>query len=696
MIGKTIDHYLVLERLALGDSIYKARDLKLDRLVVLKAIEVPPNDADALASFQKEARAGMSLNHPNIASIFDVIDSEDGRFIIYEHLPGGSLRERLDRVIASGEFIPIERCLDYALDAARGLSEAHRRGIIHRDVSADNIIVTPTHAVKVTNFGKARMGDGPTFSAGMALVSAYGAFSPERMQGQPVDHRSDIFSLCALLFELLTGEKPFRSKNPAALLHEILYNPVPDMSKIRPGIPEGIQKVVEKGMAKKPDERYASMEELIDALREEQREGMREREPLPNEPSLAVLPFIGMGNDENLIAFCDGLTDEVMFQMQSVNGLRVASSTSAARFRGRSEDLRKVGAHLNCNLILEGAARSAGTMVRIILKLTDAETGYQVWTQRFDRDMTNMMAAQDEIAQEVANALRARVQGAPAAVPAAATGGFTGKFSIPAAAPPEPPTRPFDLEEVRQTARGLLAPKDVLPEAIRSARKLLEKQPESADAYVALGYAHAIQDETPAAAEKAFLRATEIDRSRVDAWSGYATHVLAPQGKLEDALAAVAMTDQNSLYGVVASAWILFWSGQYQSAIEQCRRAFKIDANSPEVYLLLGRAFAAIEQYRESIIALGRGRILSTDDPRLVAALGYSYGKSGQADEANRLADELGALAKTRYVSMMDIALPYAGLGLSDWVTSCVDRAPEEQAVARLWWKLDPAWKPFR
>ena len=430
MIGKTIDHYLILEKLGVGDAstVYKAQDLKLDRVVVLKAIDVPENDADALTSFQKETRAGVSLNHPNIASIFDVVEDKNGRYLIYEYQPGGSLRERMQRAATSGELIPIDRAVEYVLAVAQGLAEAHRHGVIHRDICAENVIVTPTHAVKITNFGKARFGDGPTFAGNGSITGSFGVFVPERLQGQSVDHRGDIYSLCALLFELLTGEKPFRSKNAAAHLQEVMYQAVPSMNEIRPGISDGLQKIVEKGMAKKPEERYATMDLLVEDLRAELRDGLQQQEPLPEDPAIAVLPFTAVGGDDALASFCDGLTEEIAYQLHSVVGLQVAATTSAARFKGRTEDLRKVGAQLNVNLILEGTARSAGTLVRVILKLTDAGTGYQVWTERFDRELANALTVQDEVAQRVMQVLQARVGGEPAPAATAvvaATGPWT-------------------------------------------------------------------------------------------------------------------------------------------------------------------------------------------------------------------------------------------------------------------------------
>jgi serine/threonine-protein kinase len=689
MIGNKIEQYLVLEKLGAAETstVYKAQDLKLDRVVLLKAIEVAENDTDALASFQKEARAGISLSHPNISSIFDVIDGVGGRYLIYEYLPGSTLRERMQRSATSGELIPVDRCVEYALAVAQGLAEAHRHGVIHRDVSADNIIVTPTHAIKVTNFGKAKFGDGPTFAGGGSITGSFGAFVPEKLQGSAIDHRGDIYSLCMLLFELLTGEKAFRARNAAAFLHEVMYNPVPRMSDSRPGVSDNLQRIVEKGMAKRPEDRYQSMELLIDELRAELREGSQPAEPLPDAPAIGVLPFAAVGGDEKLAAFCDGLTEEIAYHLQSIAGLQVASTTSASRFKGKSEDLRKVGAQLGVNLLLEGSARSAGPMVRVICKLTDAGTGYQIWSERFDRDTSNAIAVQDELAEAIGRVLRLHVGGETPAPPAATA---TSQFPMAAA---EPPTRPLVIANILEAARGLLSPQDILAEAVPAALKLAAT---SSEAQVALGYAYAVLGRTPGAAEQAFLRALEMEPGRQDALVGLATHVLAPQGRMADAEAWLQKADPTSMEAVLAGGWLRFWSGDFGGAIGVCRQAFKINSSHPDVYLLLGRACAAAGQFREAIIACGRGRVLAPEDPRLAGALAYSYGRSGEASEANRLADELGALSKRRYVSVLDVAMPYAGLGLGEWVNCCLERAKEERPVALLWWELSPEWREFR
>jgi tetratricopeptide (TPR) repeat protein len=175
-----------------------------------------------------------------------------------------------------------------------------------------------------------------------------------------------------------------------------------------------------------------------------------------------------------------------------------------------------------------------------------------------------------------------------------------------------------------------------------------------------------------------------------------ALYVLAPRGELSSAEALLEGDPNPSLELALGLGWIYFWQGRFEETVNQCRRAFKIDSNSAEIYLLLGRAYAAQGQHREALIALGRGQLMAPEDARLLAATSYTHALSGQPKEANRLADDLGAIAQKRYVSMMELALPYAGQGLAEWVDCCIEKAKETHAAALLWWKLDPAWKPFQ
>jgi tetratricopeptide (TPR) repeat protein len=198
------------------------------------------------------------------------------------------------------------------------------------------------------------------------------------------------------------------------------------------------------------------------------------------------------------------------------------------------------------------------------------------------------------------------------------------------------------------------------------------------------------------AAEQAFLKALQLNPERTDARAGMALYLLAPRGELSSAEALLEGDPNPSLELALGLGWIYFWQGRFEETVNQCRRAFKIDSNSAEIYLLLGRAYAAQGQHREALIALGRGQLMAPEDARLLAATSYTHALSGQPKEANRLADDLGAIAQKRYVSMMELALPYAGQGLAEWVDCCIEKAKETHAAALLWWKLDPAWKPFQ
>lgn len=231
--------------------------------------------------------------------------------------------------------------------------------------------------------------------------------------------------------------------------------------------------------------------------------------------------------------------------------------------------------------------------------------------------------------------------------------------------------------------------------AVTASQRILEARPDAVEAFVAAGIAQAVLN-NPQPAEHAFARALSIDPNRGDARAGQALLVLAPRGDMEGAFALLEAATHPDLETVLGLAWLYFFAGRNDKAIEQGRRAFNLDSSAPGVYLLLGRAYAAHGQFRESLIVLGRGQLIAPDDARLLAATGYAHALSGAPQEANRIADDLGAIAQKRYVSMLDLALPYAGQGLAEWVDCCYHKARETGAAGLLWWNLDPAWKDFR
>lgn len=413
MIGKTLAHYEILGKLGSGGmaEVYRARDCRLGREVALKVL--PPSmagDPDRLRRFELEARAVAALKHPNIITVYSVDESEGTRFITMELAEGNGL----DALIPAGGF-PFERFMEIAVPLVDALAAAHESGIVHRDVKPANIILTTEGRVKVLDFGLAKVSPlrsadrhnrdstQEMTSAGMVL-GTLPYMSPEQVQGKSVDCRSDVFSLGVVLYEMATGQRPFQSDTAAGLIASILRDQPGSDSAAPAGCPAGVWRLIRRCLEKDPADRPDSAAVLRAEL--EQARSRRDAAPREAVGSIAVLPFADMSPGRDQDYLCEGLAEEIINRLSRVRNLRVASRTSSFLFRGSPAGISEIGRRLNVETVLEGSVRKAGERLRVTVQLTDVVDGYQVWSERYDREARDVFAIQDDIAQSLVAALR--------------------------------------------------------------------------------------------------------------------------------------------------------------------------------------------------------------------------------------------------------------------------------------------------
>ncbi len=384
--GDKLGPYEILTPIGAGGmgEVWKARDPRLNRIVAIKRLK-----GQHTARFVQEAHAIAALNHPNICQIHDIGPD----YLVMEYVEGKPLSGPLG----------VEKALKLAVQIASAMEEAHSKGILHRDLKPANILVTVKGSAKLVDFGLAKpmtesdVDATKTIEGTLLGTAAY--MAPEQAEGKPVDERSDVFSFGAVLYEALSGARAFRGNSIPTVLSAVLRDePAPLQAPVE------LQRIVGKCLSKQPRDRFPSMAELRLAL--EQIGCSRSAEP---QPSIAVLPFANMGGDKEQEYFSDGLAEEIINALAQMPGLKVIARTSSFAFRGKEQDITKIAETLRVTTILEGSVRRAGSRVRITAQLIAAADGSHLWSQRYDREMTDVFAVQDEVATAISGVLQTKL-----------------------------------------------------------------------------------------------------------------------------------------------------------------------------------------------------------------------------------------------------------------------------------------------
>ena len=391
--GTRLGPYELISAIGAGGmgEVWKARDTRLDRTVAVKRLTGRHS-----ARFEQEARAIAALNHPNICQLYDVGPD----YLVLEYVQGQPLKGPL----------PPDEAVRLAIQIASALEEAHGHGILHRDLKPANVMVTGKGSVKLLDFGLAklthdstdRMDATRTIEGTVLGTAAY--MSPEQAEGKPLDARSEVFSFGAVLYEMLSGAHAFTGESTVRILSAVLRD--------EPGplkAPAALERIVRRCLAKNPGDRFQTVAELKTALEQ------IPAKPVEQQPSIAVLPFSNMSTDKENEYFSDGLAEEIINLLAQIPGLKVIARTSAFAFRGKEVDIRKVAEALGVATVLEGSVRRVGNRIRVSAQLITATDGSHLWSQRYDREMEDVFAVQDEVAAAIAAALHVKLSGTPAA-----------------------------------------------------------------------------------------------------------------------------------------------------------------------------------------------------------------------------------------------------------------------------------------
>jgi len=413
MVGKTISHYKIIEKLGGGGMgiVYKAEDTKLDRTVALKFLPQHLHlDEEAEQRFISEAKAASSFDHPNICTIYEINKTDDdpttaGRqlYIAMACYEGETLKKKLEK-----GPINVEEAMNIAAQVAEGLNRAHKKGIIHRDIKPANIFITNDGLVKILDFGLAKVSSQAQITTMGTTMGTAAYMSPEQTKGEEVDQRTDIWSFGVVLYEMLACELPFKGDYEQAVIYSILNEDPKSITELRGDAPSQLTHIVEKTLQKNPVNRYQNTKDLIEALKT-----VDKSEPSTREKKIAhtvaVMPFTNMSNDKEQEYFCDGIAEDIINDLSHLEGLQVVARTSSFAFKGKNLDIREIGLKLSAHAIVEGSVRKAGNRLRITAQLINVSDGYHLWSKRYDRELEDVFAIQDEIAKNIVQILKIKL-----------------------------------------------------------------------------------------------------------------------------------------------------------------------------------------------------------------------------------------------------------------------------------------------
>ncbi len=769
MVGRTLGRYRFLAPLGAGGmgEVYRALDTRLDREVAVKILPARlAASPEAMRRFEREAKAVAALSHPNILAIHDFGTEQGVSYAVMELLKGETLRSRLSR-----GALPWRKAVGIGGEIAEGLSAAHAKGITHRDLKPENIFLTSDGRTKILDFGLARVkaviSDENITSAPTVpyvtepgfVMGTPGYMSPEQVRGAEVEAPGDIFSFGSVLYEMVTGHRPFERRTVADTMAAILRDDPPELADSGKNVPPELKQVITHCLEKNPAERFQSARDLAFALKTISSGSGTSRFAPTHWPvrfravlivaalavlllgawlyqrfdgikpqssgqiqSIAVLPLENLSGKTEYEYFADGMTGELIDTLGQIGTLKVISGASVMRYKGTRKEVTEIARELNVEAVIEGSVLLFDESVRITARLIHAATGHSLWANSYERDLRNISALQNQVAQAIAQGIgtrltpqeQGRLERAYTVNPEAHQLYLRGRFHL----------EKRNKEDIKKAidyfnqamvkdpnyamayvglANAYILGEGTLTEAVsmRIARlaaiNALRLDNNLADPHTSLAVVHMLNDWDWASAEKEFKQAVEFQPSNATAHHWYAQYLTA-MGQHEEAMAEIKRAQELDPFSVIIQRDVglhYYFAGNYDGAIAQLQNTLNLDPNYALTHRLLGLAYAEKEMFTQAIAELQKAVDF---DPTSYnrAMLGYAYALSGQRGEAQRILDSLNELSRGKYVPPHLFAVIYSALGDKDRAFDWVEKSFAEHAVFQVYLKVTPTLKNLR